>query len=160
MASVYATIANGGVRVDPSLVAATTNANGESVPAEPPGKRRVISTESARELSRMLEAVVSERGTAPKADIPGYRVAGKTGTGERVDPSCGCYRGYNPMFTGFAPAGDPQLVVQVVLRDPEHGKYGGQVAAPVFSDVMSFALQTLKIPPTETKTPKIRLKAA
>lgn len=159
MASVYATIAAGGVRVEPSLVAGTTDEAGTYHDAPAPGRKRVVSSETARQLTRMLEAVVSEDGTAPQAQIPGYRVAGKTGTAKRVDPACGCYRGYTATFVGFAPADDPQLVVEVVLQDPKRGHYGGEVAAPVFQDVMSFALKSRGIPPSGTEPPKIRLHA-
>lgn len=159
MASVYATVASGGVRVEPSLVSGTTNGDGTFQTAGPPQKRRVISEKTARQLTNILEGVVSEEGTAPAAAIPGYRVAGKTGTAKRVDPQCGCYRGYTATFVGFAPADDPQLVVEVVLQDPTRGHYGGQVAAPVFKDVMSFALKSRKIPPSGKKPPEIRLYA-
>jgi cell division protein FtsI (penicillin-binding protein 3) len=161
MASVYATIANGGVRVSPTIVAGTTDEHGGFTPATAPAQRRVISTRTAREIIQMLEGVASNEGTAPGAQIPGYRVAGKTGTAEKVNPVCGCYRGggYTASFAGFAPADDPQLVVQVVLQDPKGAHYGGEVAAPVFKDVMSFALQTRKIPPTGNKSPKIRIYA-
>lgn len=157
MASVYATIANGGVRVSPSLVAGTQGAEGEFEPAPEPERRRVVSKKTAHQLTRMLELAASERGTGANAQIQGYRIAGKTGTAQRVDPDCGCYRGYNAMFSGFAPAGDPQLVVQVVLHDPQRGHYGGQVAAPVFRDVMSFALKSLEIPPSGTEPAKLPL---
>jgi len=161
MASVYATIANGGVRVTPTILAGTTDEDGAFTPAPAPAQHRVISDRTAREIVYMLEGVTTRQGTAPEAQIPGYRVAGKTGTAEKVNPSCGCYRGggYTASFAGFAPADDPQLVVQVVLQDPKGAHYGGEVAAPVFKDVMSFALQTRKIPPTGSKSPKIRINA-
>jgi cell division protein FtsI (penicillin-binding protein 3) len=84
-------------------------------------------------------------------------VAGKTGTAQKVNPSCHCYNGndYTASFAGFAPADDPQLVVLVVLQNPVNGHYGGEVAAPVFRDVMSFALAARKIPPTGSTSPKI-----
>jgi cell division protein FtsI (penicillin-binding protein 3) len=161
MASVYATIANGGVRVTPTLVAGTTDGHGGFLPSPAPAHRRVISAETANQIIHMLEGVTTHEGTAPEAQIPGYRVAGKTGTAERVNPRCGCYRGggYTASFAGIAPADNPQLVVQVVLQDPKGAHYGGEVAAPVFKDVMSFALQTQKIPPTGSKSPKIRIYA-
>ncbi|PDP88798.1 peptidoglycan glycosyltransferase [Glycomyces fuscus] len=159
LASVYATIANGGVRVDPRVVAGTVNAQGEFTPAEEPDRRRVISEETAEQLTLMLEAVTSDEGTAPQARIDGYRVAGKTGTANRIDPETGSYEtgGYTSTFAGFAPADDPQVVVQVVLHDPQRDYYGGEAAGPVFNDVMSFALKTLKVPPSGTEPPAIRL---
>ncbi|MFV2213769.1 peptidoglycan D,D-transpeptidase FtsI family protein [Actinomadura sp. LOL_016] len=162
MASVYATIANGGVRVEPSLVAGTVNDEDEFDAAAEPASRRVVSTGTARQISDMLEGVTTADGTAPQAQIEGYRVAGKTGTAERINTESGTYQGggYVASFAGFAPADDPRLVVQVVLENPRRGShYGGDVAAPVFRDVMSFALQTQKIPPTGSEPPTIRTHA-
>jgi cell division protein FtsI (penicillin-binding protein 3) len=161
MASVYATIANRGVRVPPMLVAGTTDDRGTVTPITGRPHQRVISERTAAELSRMLEGVTSEEGTAPAAKVPGYRVAGKTGTAERPNPQCNCYRGggYTASFAGYAPADAPRLVAQVVLQDPKRGHYGGEVAAPVFKDVMSYALQSRKIPPTGSRSPKIRIHA-
>ncbi|WP_242614494.1 peptidoglycan D,D-transpeptidase FtsI family protein [Actinomadura roseirufa] len=162
MASVYATIANGGVRVAPTLVAGTVGADDRFTPAPQPPRRQVISATTARQISDMLEGVTTPEGTAPKAQIPGYRVAGKTGTADRVNPACGCYTdgGYTASFAGFAPADDPRLVVQVVVQDPKRGShYGGDAAAPVFKDVMSFALQTMKIPPTGSRPPIVKIYA-
>ncbi|HEU5028989.1 MAG TPA: penicillin-binding transpeptidase domain-containing protein [Spirillospora sp.] len=160
MASVYATIANGGVRVAPNLIAGTVGADDKFTPAPAPQQRRVISQGTARQISDMLEGVTTAEGTAPKAQIKGYRVAGKTGTAQRFDSGCACYKGYTASFAGFAPADDPRLVVQVVLQDPKRGShYGGDVAAPVFRDVMSFALQSEKIPPTGSKPPIIKIYA-
>jgi len=154
--AVFATIANDGVRVEPTLVDGTIAPDGTYDPAPAPAQHRVVSTESARTLREMMEAVVSDEGTAPMAQIPGYRVAGKTGTAERVDDSCSCYRGFTASFIGFAPADDPALVVSVTLQDPTNGHYGGMLGGPVFKRVMSFALQSRQIPPTSTKAPDMR----
>jgi cell division protein FtsI (penicillin-binding protein 3) len=155
--SVYATIANDGVRVEPTLVAGTTAPDG-TFTSSPPGNRvRVVSAQTATTVRSMLESVVSDDGTAPRAKIAGYRVAGKTGTANRVDPGCGCYRGYTASFIGFAPADHPRLVVSVVLQNPRRGHFGGTLAAPVFKAVMSFALQSLDIPPTGSVAPRMRL---
>ncbi|WP_446678414.1 peptidoglycan D,D-transpeptidase FtsI family protein [Actinomadura litoris] len=166
MASVYATIANGGVRVAPTLVEGTFEGTaGESekfTPAAAPARRQVISADTARKISDMLEGVTTDEGTAPSAQIPGYRVAGKTGTAEIPNPRCHCYKGggYIASFAGFAPADDPRLVVQVVLQDPKRGShYGGVAAAPVFKDVMTFALQTQKIQPTGSRPPIAKIYA-
>jgi cell division protein FtsI (penicillin-binding protein 3) len=153
--SVFATIANNGVRVDPTLIEGTTNANGTFTPAPAPARQRVVSKQSATTLREMMESVVSDEGTAPMAEIPGYRVAGKTGTAQRVDDSCGCYRGYTASFIGFAPADHPALVVSVTLQDPVNGHYGGVLGGPVFKRVMSFALQDQQVPPTDTKKPRM-----
>lgn len=154
--SVFATIANNGVRVQPSLIASTTAPDGTVTPAPAPTATRVVSAKAASTLRRMMEAVVSSQGTAPEAEIPGYRVAGKTGTAQRVDPSCGCYRGYTASFIGFAPADKPALVVSVTLQRPVYGHYGGMLGGPVFKRVMSFALQAEGIPPTGRKPPHMK----
>jgi len=151
MASVYMTIANGGVRVTPRLVDAVTGPDGTVTTTPHPPGQRVISAQTASTLSRMLEAVATNEGTAPLADVPGYRVAGKTGTANRPDPVHGGYEGYTSSFIGFAPADNPRVVVEVVLDHPRNGYFGGQVAAPVFQKVMSFALTTLGVPQPTTK---------
>jgi cell division protein FtsI (penicillin-binding protein 3) len=157
MASVYATVANDGVRVPPRIMLGTRDGAGDLQPAASPAPRRVLSVAVAHQLRSMLEAATTDEGTAPKARIPGYRIAGKTGTSQRVDPRCGCYRGYTASFVGFAPADNPQLLVQVVLQAPRRGHFGGQIAAPVFHDVMSFALQAKHVPPTGTRPPTVKL---
>ncbi len=160
VASVYSTIANGGVRVTPNLIEDTISPNGKRVAAPAPTRTRVISAKVSHELSNMLEAVTTTEGTAPQAEIPGYRVAGKTGTAEEPNPKTGSYNSgiYTGSFVGFAPADKPRLVVEVVVHDPRRGSYfGADVAAPVFHNVMSFALQTLHIPPTGTKPPKAKI---
>ena len=154
VASVYATIANGGVRVTPQLVAGTIDADGRRHASPAPRQHRVISARVAGQLRDMLEAVTTTEGTAPLARISGYRIAGKTGTANRSTKYG--YSGYTSSFVGFGPADKPQLLVEVVLQNPRSGHFGGLVAAPVFHRVMSFALQTLKIPPTGTRPPKVK----
>ncbi|HKA68792.1 MAG TPA: penicillin-binding protein 2 [Actinomycetes bacterium] len=156
-ASVYATIANGGERVRPRLVKGFTGADGRFTPAAAPKRTRVVSSRTARMVTNMLESVVSEEGTAPAAAIPGYRVAGKTGTAERYDERCRGYCGYTASFIGFAPADDPALVVACTIQNPINGRFGGQLCGPVFTEVMKFALATMKVPPTGTKPPALRL---
>jgi cell division protein FtsI (penicillin-binding protein 3) len=153
-ASVYATIANDGVRVAPTLVAGMTSADGTYQAAAAPAQTRVVSASTASQVREMLESVVTD-GTAPLAAIPGYRVAGKTGTANRIDDSCGCYRGYTASFIGMAPADKPSLVVAVFLQNPKNGHFGGQLAAPVFKKVMSFGLEHYRIPPTGTRAPRL-----
>ena len=149
-ASVYSTIANGGERITPTLVRGTTGPDGEYEPAPPPERTRVISEDTARQLTEMLETVVaSDQGTGHSARIPGYRVAGKTGTANRVDPDTGTYRGYTPSFAGFAPADDPRVTVYCALQNPTVGGYTGtETCGPVFNEVMQFALAALQVPPT------------
>jgi cell division protein FtsI (penicillin-binding protein 3) len=157
MASVYATIANDGVRVRPTILKSTTDAEGNVVPAKPAAPERVISTEVAQQLRGMLEGVTNEGGTAVSAAIPGYRVAGKTGTARRNVN--GVYDGYTASFVGFAPADAPRLVLSVSVQDPKNGYYGGLVSGPVFRDIMSFALRSLSVPPTGAPSPVLRLRA-
>ncbi|MDI2126183.1 penicillin-binding protein 2 [Yinghuangia seranimata] len=154
--SVYQTIANGGVRIAPTLVKATRDADGKVKPTAPPARTEVVSAQTARIVADMMESVVADdEGTGNKAQIPGYRVAGKTGTANRADPKLGGYNGYTSSFIGFAPADNPQIVVSVTIQAPTNGKWGGTLCAPVFKDVMSFALETRKVPPTGTKSPEI-----
>jgi cell division protein FtsI (penicillin-binding protein 3) len=149
-ASVYSTIANGGVRIEPTLVRGTRGPDGRFTPAEEPEKTRVISKKTAKTLATMLESVVDdEEGTGTKARIPGYRVAGKTGTANRVDPELGVYKGYTASFAGFAPADDPQITVYCAIQNPTKGSYfGGQICGPIYQKVMAFALKTLQVAPT------------
>ncbi|WP_322784868.1 peptidoglycan D,D-transpeptidase FtsI family protein [Streptomyces justiciae] len=153
-ASVYSTIANGGVRVEPTLVRGTQGPDGRFTPAAKPKKSRVISEKTAKTLAQMLESVVDdEAGTGAKARIPGYRVAGKTGTANRVDPATGRYRGYTSSFAGFAPADSPRVTVYCAIQNATKGSYfGGQICGPVYKQVMEFALKTLQVPPTGTKS--------
>jgi cell division protein FtsI (penicillin-binding protein 3) len=163
MASVYATIANGGVRVTPSVVAGTTGASGRFVPAPRPAARRVIQTKTAHQLMGILQQVpwVDAQVAEPWAEIPGYSIAAKTGTAQIADPKKGgCLCLYGSSLIGIAPAGSPKLVVAVNVQNPRKGGYFGiQVAGPVFYKVMSFALKTMKIPPDHGKRPNVRLTA-
>jgi cell division protein FtsI (penicillin-binding protein 3) len=161
MASIYATIANGGVRVQPSLVAGTTSSTGRYAAAAPPQRRRVISAKTASELMTIMQQVpkVDAMQGEPWGLIWGYPVAAKTGTAQVSDPRLGkCLCQYGSSYIGIAPAQSPQLVVAVNVQDPRaQGYYGDEIAGPVFYRVMKFALQTLKIPPTGAKTPDIKL---
>lgn len=150
MASVYQAIANDGVRIEPRIV---SSVGGETPPA--PDSTRVLSESTAEDVAYMLEAVVGPGGTAPLAQVEGYRVAGKTGTAQRANPECNCYAGggYVTTFVGFAPADDPQYVVAVDLERPTSDAEGGQVAAPVFADIMRQALTADGIVPSGTPRP-------
>ncbi|MYV66087.1 cell division protein [Streptomyces sp. SID2131] len=149
-ASVYSTIANGGVRVAPTLVRGTKGPDGRFAPAPRPEESRVVSEKTAKTLAAMLESVVDDReGTGTRAAIPGYRVAGKTGTANRVDPELGRYKGYTASFAGFAPADAPRVTVYCAIQNPTKGSYfGGQICGPIYKKVMEFALKTLHIAPT------------
>ena len=155
--SIFATIANDGVRVSPTVIAGTSDASGNFTPAPGRTSQRVLSSETAKAMRLMMESVVSGNGTAPSAAIPGYRVAGKTGTAQRIDDTCGCYRGYTASFIGFAPADKPAYVISVTIQDPKGMHWGGVLGGPVFKKVMSFVLQSRHIAPTGTKFEPIPL---
>ena len=155
--SVFATIANHGVRVSPTVIAGTQDASGHFTPAANRTTTRVISEDTAREMRLMMESVVSPTGTAPSAAIPGYRVAGKTGTAWRYDDKTGGYSGYTASFIGFAPADAPRYVINVTIQDPRNGYYGGLLGGPVFKKVMTFVLQTKHVAPTGTKVMPVAL---
>jgi cell division protein FtsI (penicillin-binding protein 3) len=159
MASVYQAIANGGVRIEPRLVRSVTSPDGSIRQAEKPESTRVISTDTAKKMAYMLEAVVGPGGTAPLGQIEGFRVAGKTGTAQRANPECNCYEGggYFTTFVGFAPADDPQYVVAVDLERPTSSAEGGQVAAPVFADILRYALTADGVVPSGTPRPDFDL---
>lgn len=143
---VFATIANGGVHVQPHLVRETVDADGTRHPNEDTETRRVISEETAATLMTMLESAVQD-GTGGNAEVPGYRIAGKTGTAQAFEGN-GVVKNV-ASFIGVAPAEDPHIVVNVVLYDPKTSIYGGAVAAPVFSEVTGYALQYLGVPPSD-----------
>ena len=155
--SIFATIANNGVRVSPTVIAGTSDASGNYTPAAGRTSQRVISVETAQKMRVMMESVVSASGTAPTAAIAGYRVAGKTGTAMRIDDTCGCYRGYTASFIGFAPADKPAYVISVTIQDPKGLHWGGALGGPVFKKVMSFVLQSRHIPPTGTTVVPVAL---
>ncbi|WLQ45466.1 penicillin-binding transpeptidase domain-containing protein [Streptomyces laculatispora] len=156
-ASIYSTIANGGVRIAPTLVRGTKGADGRFTAADAPEQSRVVSEKTARTLARMLESVVGDQeGTGTKAKIPGYRVAGKTGTANRVDPVRGGYHGYTASFAGFAPADDPQITVYCAIQNPTKGSYfGGQICGPIYKQVMEFALKTLQTAPSGSEPARL-----
>jgi cell division protein FtsI (penicillin-binding protein 3) len=149
---VFATIANDGVRVTPHLIKGWTSADGTYTAAEPAEQTQVVSKTTADTVLTMLESAVDE-GTGSTAAIPGYRVAGKTGTAQSwtTDPTTGeTVTGITASFIGVAPADDPEIAVSVVLHNPTTSEWGGTVAAPVFSDVAGFTLTELGIAPSGT----------
>ncbi|MDQ1288954.1 MAG: hypothetical protein QG622_2520 [Actinomycetota bacterium] len=156
-AGVFATLANDGVRLRPRLIAGVTGADGVFRPSEASPRTQVVSARTAGQLRLMMENVVGDHGTAAKAAVPGFRVAGKTGTASAYDPACGCYRGYVASFVGMAPADAPEVVIAVIIRQPKKGHYGGEVAAPLFRQLMTYTLLQRKVPPTGTKAPEIPL---
>jgi cell division protein FtsI/penicillin-binding protein 2 len=145
MATAYSTIANGGILRPPRVVRSV----GGHVLAEPPG-RRVLSPATAAAVRQMLQGVLGPEGTASQVSVPGYELAGKTGTASKVEPLTGQYSqsAFVASFIGFAPASNPKLLCAVVVDEPQAGSiYGGAVAAPAFAQIMSFALPYMGIPP-------------
>jgi cell division protein FtsI (penicillin-binding protein 3) len=160
MAAAVNAVANGGVWVQPSLVKGTaTGSDGRHVGSDLASSHRVVSPRAARLTTEMREAVTNpETGTAPDAGIEGYRVAGKTGTAQRVGEKCKCYDGtFTVSFGGFAPADDPRFLVYVVVQDPKNGGGGGSVGGPAFGKIMRYLLQKYAVPPTGTTAPTPRI---
>jgi cell division protein FtsI (penicillin-binding protein 3) len=161
MAEVYATIANGGVRIKPTLIQGTTNSAGKYTAAAPRPSERVIQPQTARELLDILEQVpgVDAAGNQPWGVIPGYAIAAKTGTSQESNGKCAlCV--YGSSWIGIAPGDNPQLVVAVNVQNPRKGgHFGAVVAGPVFYQVMKNALATLQIPPDGATPAKVRLNA-
>ena len=155
--SIFATIANDGVRVSPTVIAGTSDASGKFTASSSRTNERVVSATTAKQLRIMMESVVSAHGTAPSAAIPGYRVAGKTGTAWRFNSELGKYSGYTASFIGFAPADAPKYVISVTIQDPKGAYYGGSLGGPVFKKVMTFVLQSEHVAPTGTKVMPVAL---
>ncbi|RYE95723.1 MAG: penicillin-binding protein 2, partial [Oxalobacteraceae bacterium] len=117
----------------------------------PPVGQRVITEKTARDMRAMLETATGPEGTAPKAQVPGYRVAGKTGTAYKI--AGGRYVSkYVSSFVGFAPASDPRIIIAVMIDEPSGAHYGGEVAAPVFSAIAGSALRAMNVGPDSTVT--------
>lgn len=153
-------LARGGEYIAPSVVRGRVLDNeGRATGSETSETRRVVSATTARKVTRMMQMVVDEqRGTAPAAAIPGYQVAGKTGTAQRVDPSCGCYgRDFTVSFGGFAPADDPRFTVYVVVHKPRNGGGGGSTGGPVFRKLMGYLLQKYSVPPSGAEPARLPL---
>lgn len=138
MAAGYSALANGGVMHEPTVI------KGEDDEGE-----RIVSKRTAEQVATMLEGVLAAGGTAEEASVPGYVLAGKTGTAEKIDPDTGAYSTtkFFSSFIGFAPAKSPRLMVAVMVDEPIGMYYGGEVAAPAFEKIMQFALPYLRIPP-------------
>jgi cell division protein FtsI (penicillin-binding protein 3) len=154
MVSAVAAIANGGVLMKPYVVSEIRDADGHILRQIPPqARRRVISSETARSVTKILEGVITD-GTGTRAAIRGFRVAGKTGTAQKIDSRTGTYSTsrFIASFTGYVPADNPQLAMIVVIDEPQGDAWGGAVAAPVFSRVGEQVLSYLGVPSSEPVT--------
>jgi len=151
------TIANHGVRVRPSLIMGSATADdGQSIGSDHATERRVVTHHTADEVTQMMERVVDPNaGVAPQAQVPGYVVAGKTGTAQEVGARCGCYNSTTVSFAGFAPADKPRFTVYVVVHSPRTGSSGAGTAGPAFSKLMSYALRRYGVAPTNAKPSKL-----
>jgi cell division protein FtsI (penicillin-binding protein 3) len=152
IAAGYGALANGGVLMRPYLVSRVVDPDGTVLLAnQPTAVRRVLSPPTASKVVAMLETVVDKEGTAPKAKLDEYRVAGKTGTAQKADPIA---RGYSEKriasFVGMAPTEDPRIVVLVVIDEPKTDVYGGLVAAPAFKEIAQAALPYLGVSPAQS----------
>jgi cell division protein FtsI (penicillin-binding protein 3) len=151
LAMAMGAIANGGKLLEPILVKRVTDGLGAPVrDSSVHVRHEVIPAAVARTLAEMLTAVTEEGGTAVEASIPGFRVAGKTSTAQKVDPATGKYSSekYTAVFTGFVPVDRPRIVVSVVLDEPMIGRYGGDLAGPVFRRVAEASLRYLGVTPS------------
>ena len=148
LARAYAAIADGGTLRPVSLLA---------LDQTPPGER-VISADTTNDLTEMLEAVVAE-GTGTRAAIRNFHVAGKSGTTRKAGVGGYDAERHGAIFAGFAPATDPRLVVVVMIDEPQGQYYGGEIAAPVFANVVSGALRVLAVPPDALATPSLTVVA-
>ncbi|WP_425299005.1 peptidoglycan D,D-transpeptidase FtsI family protein [Nocardia cyriacigeorgica] len=158
MTGMYQAIANDGLRIPPRIVRAKVAPDGTRTEEPTPEGVRVVSPQTAQTLRTMFQAVVQkdpmgvQMGTGVPAAVEGYRIAGKTGTAQKVDPACGCYStsSYWITFAGMAPADDPRYVIGMMLDAPVRSAdgSGGQSAAPLFHNIASWALQRDRIPPS------------
>ncbi len=144
-------VANGGLLMKPYIVDRISDDSGRIVQQNSPQvRRRVISSQTALQMAKMMESVTTEGGTGLNASVDGYKVAGKTGTAQKVDPLTKCYSANKrtASFLGFVPAEDPRLALLVIVDEPKTSVYGGVVAAPAFREIALQSLCYLKVPPT------------
>ncbi|MFQ5588535.1 MAG: peptidoglycan D,D-transpeptidase FtsI family protein [Nitrospiria bacterium] len=157
MITATSALANGGYIMTPRIVKKIQGNNGETH-TEPYIQRRVLTEKTTRTMTNILKTVVSNDGTARRAGVPGYTVAGKTGTAQKFDPETGRYSRdkYVSSFVGFAPADNPVVTILVMIDEPQGMAWGGEIAAPVFSNIANDVLYYLKVPPTQTTpTPQL-----
>ncbi|MFA7405136.1 MAG: penicillin-binding protein [Pelobacteraceae bacterium] len=159
LVSALSSIANGGNLMKPYLVEQILDDNGTVAQKfEPQLVRRVISQETAQKVTKMMETVTADGGTGTKAALDGYRVAGKTGTAQKVDPVTHAYSPTRRIgsFVGFVPADKPKLTIAVIIDEPQGVKYGGVVAAPAFRGIAQNSLAYLKIQPSMPTTAAVK----
>ena len=146
-AAAVASVVNGGVYHAPTVVKGVTDADGREVSFERQPPRRVISAEASAQVRDLMGAVVESRNGRRALKLDNYTSGGKTGTAERADPACRCYRGYVTSFVGFAPVDDPRVLTYVVLNNPKSATSGSGSAAPVYRDLMTMVLPRYSVTP-------------
>jgi cell division protein FtsI (penicillin-binding protein 3) len=159
LAAAYRVLASGGFYKKPTLVLSTEHPDGSVTMTPTSEDRQILRPSTVQLVNLMLEAVTREGGTGWRASVEGYRVAGKTGTAQKLDPVTGGYSDdlYIASFVGFVPADDPRVVIAVTVDEPLGDKHtGGAVAAPVFSEIAGAAMRHLKVLPSSKVTGRNR----
>ncbi len=151
-AAAVAGLVNSGIYNPPTLIKSVTDSAGKPVPISKGQPSQIISEPASAELRDLMQAVVESPNGQISLKLDAYQSGGKTGTAQRADPTCRCYRGYVTSFVGFAPLNDPQLLTYVVLSNPRNGDTGSTVAAPAYHDIMEFALPRYSIAPDAKKS--------
>ena len=150
-AAAIAGIINDGVYNPPTVILGATDAQGQPVPVDRQPDRRIISSKSSAQVRDMMGAVITTDNGRKNLLLDAYQTGGKTGTAQRADQKCGCYKGYVTSYVGFAPLDDPQLLTYVVITNPRKGDTGTSVANPVYRDLMNIALPRYSVPPNPKK---------
>ena len=146
-ASAVAGVVNGGIYNPPTLIKKAFDGEGKEVGVPRPPQRRVISEKSSAQVRELMQAVIDTVNGQYNLKLDRYTTGGKTGTAQRADTSCRCYRGYVTSFVGFAPLDDPQILTYVVISNPRRGDTGTVTAAPAYRDIMSIALPRYSVVP-------------
>ncbi|MDR1213377.1 MAG: penicillin-binding protein 2 [Propionibacteriaceae bacterium] len=156
-AAAVAAVVNGGLYISPTIIKSATRSDGQPVDVQAQTTRQVISPEASDIVLSLMEAVVASSVGKDRFPIEGYRTAAKSGTAERYDADCACYRGYVASFIGVAPVEDPEILTYVVLDDPKGAIQGSQVAYPVYRDVMKVALPRFGVPVSTSPPPDFEI---
>ena len=153
-AAAIGAVANGGVYNAPHILASRSTADGKEVQLPTAAPRRVVSEHTSKEIVSMMEAVVMQSASRTFT-VDGYRTGAKTGTSKKLDPKCNCFRGLVTSVVGVAPVEDPQVLVYVVLDNPQRGSSGSAVAGQAYQDIMSLALPRYGVTPSKSKSPTL-----
>ncbi len=146
-AAAIAGIVNGGIYHQPTVLKSAVDGNGQSVTLDRAAPRRIISEKSSAQVRDLLQAVIDSKNGQRNLKLDSYTSGGKTGTAQRADTKCRCYRGYVTSFVGFAPLNDPRILTYVVITNPKSGDTGSGTAAPVYRDLMNLALPRYSVAP-------------